>query len=258
MGIFDGILGAGVSALGGFLGQQQANSASSDAAAQQMQFQQSMSNTSYQRAVKDMEAAGLNPMLAYSQGGASAPIGAMPSTFGNKWQAGINSAVDSQKWRLGHQEEKIKKPLENASEAIAPKVEAGFKTISDTVSTLAESVSNAVMHIEDAVKGGSVSSALSSTAIVDKAADLARRAGAVIPGAGAAQKIIQRGTSSAADAVERAKAIIADPSSASSMPSAREQAARSGRRLGTLGRSRSGPVRMRWNESTGSHDLYQD
>lgn len=235
MSVFDGLLGAGVSALGGFLGQQQANSASSDAANQQMQFQQSMSNTSYQRAVKDMEAAGLNPMLAYSQGGASAPIGAMPSTFGNKWQAGINSAVDSQKWRLGHQEEKIKKPLEKASEAIAPKVEAGFKTVADSVSTLAESVSNAVMHIEDAVKGGS-SSALSSTAVVDKAADLARRAGAAIPGVGAAQKIIQRGTTSAADAVERARAVVAHPESASSMSSARDQAAKSGRRLGTLGR----------------------
>jgi len=45
-------------------------------AQQQMDFQQRNSDTSYQRAVNDMKLAGLNPMLAYSQGGASTPTGA--------------------------------------------------------------------------------------------------------------------------------------------------------------------------------------
>lgn len=63
-----------------------ANQQNIASAREQTQFQERMANTSYQRAMKDMEQAGLNPMLAFSQGGASVPAGAMatvsPSSTG--------------------------------------------------------------------------------------------------------------------------------------------------------------------------------
>lgn len=81
---FGGPAGASVGAsIGGSFDsderQREAMQYNSGASAAQMQFQERMANSSYQRGMADMEKAGLNPMLAYSQGGASVPAGAMAS-----------------------------------------------------------------------------------------------------------------------------------------------------------------------------------
>jgi len=49
-------------------------------AQKQMDFQKEMSSTAYQRSTADMRAAGINPMLAFSQGGASSPAGSSASS----------------------------------------------------------------------------------------------------------------------------------------------------------------------------------
>lgn len=71
--VLGGALAGGSNLIGGVLANRQA----ADQAANQQAFQASQTGTAYQRAVADMKAAGLNPMLAYSQGGASSGTGAM-------------------------------------------------------------------------------------------------------------------------------------------------------------------------------------
>lgn len=60
-------------------------------------YQTEMSNTQYQRAIGDLKAAGLNPMLAYKQGGAGTPSGgAASSSAQSVGQAGAAQASGGQ------------------------------------------------------------------------------------------------------------------------------------------------------------------
>lgn len=85
------LVGAGL----GVYGAHRANQQAKQLAREQMNFQERMSNTSYQRAMNDMQQAGLNPVIAFGggAGGASTPGGAM-APIQNEAAGAVNSALE--------------------------------------------------------------------------------------------------------------------------------------------------------------------
>ena len=103
MGIFDGVFdGAGTALISGALdsgGAALQTSANKAAQLRQHRFQEKMYRNRYQYTMEDMEQAGLNPILAYQQGGGSAPSGGSMAPAPNPLAGAATTARGLQKMR---------------------------------------------------------------------------------------------------------------------------------------------------------------
>lgn len=136
MGFMDGLGGGLGGAIGSFITNDMNRSNAdhamdrNDAAArEQMAFQERMSSSAYQRATTDMKAAGINPMAAFQQGGASTPSGAAgsmsPAKAENALGAGISSALDAMRLK---NETKAQGSQQALNDAMATKALADTET----------------------------------------------------------------------------------------------------------------------------------
>lgn len=85
----------------------------SSEAQKQRDFEERMASTQYQRAVEDMKKSGLNPILAYSNGGSSVPSGAAAS-----YNSGSGSSSPSRS-SSGHSSSRSSDPLSGVVSTVA-------------------------------------------------------------------------------------------------------------------------------------------
>lgn len=140
-GIDDAIVGGAIGAIGSIGGSligahsaRAANEANIAASREQMNFQERMRATQYQTAVQDLQKAGLNPMLAYTNGGAGTPSGAMAVSRPEFDSASGAQAVQSALGFLGlkNQTDQVKATVKNIDADTLNKLAESQRIMADT------------------------------------------------------------------------------------------------------------------------------
>ena len=137
-----GLLGGIASGVLGLFGAKAQNSANQEMSRESMEWQERMRDTQYQSAVKDLNAAGLSPMVAYGNGANQTPSAPNTPRMENEGAAAASSAMAAmQMQNMKAQNELI--------EAQAEKTKAETELTTTSTGNIAQQTTNLVKTLEN-------------------------------------------------------------------------------------------------------------
>lgn len=157
------LLQAGASIIGGLFGkegQEDTNTANAELARESREWQERMRDTTYQSTVKDLQAAGLNPMLGYSKPNTT-PSAPNVAKMENASAAGVNGAMAAlnmqqatagiEKTRAETEQIRAQKIL---TEAQVPATTTSTANVAQQTENLKATISNIQEELQNLVKKG--------------------------------------------------------------------------------------------------------